>query len=361
MRVCPIRHLRIDQPRRLSGSLHRRPYLRVWRPCPEWGHHQPGGSASVFKRCRVHQLASLPDHLHGCLAPRRHAIAAHQNGSGLSLSPSRGRPEGWPPGLNAASSEVFCDLGEKCVHSVHRWHVAHHGRRPAGRCAGPGQRKPAGRSATSRPVQQGHEPGHHLGPTPAGLLAARKRPLPGNLQLVLAPAGRAERSWDSRRRPTGGPLRLGGVGSSTPGRNNQALPPAVPSAGHAAGRLALTVPCSLRCAAHGYFNAGSVAGQVVALLPAVRASAQNRLRRQHPQGPVDRLAGDRLPLPRSRPISPTEGPAARRSLAACTCPGVSRCLRPPFRPRSKSQPSGSARRQSERRNPRRHRAEWRAG
>ena len=157
------------------------------------------------------------------------------------------------------------------------------------------------------------------------------------------------------------PLRLGGVGSSTPGRNNQALPPAVPSAGHAAGRLALTVPCSLRCAAHGYFNAGSVAGRVVALLPAVRASAQNRLRRQHPQGPVDRLAGDRLPLPRSRPISPTEGPAARRSLAACTCPGVSRCLRPPFRPRSKSQPSGSARRQSERRNPRRHRAEWRAG
>ena len=90
------------------------------------------------------------------------------------------------------------------------------------------------------------------------------------------------------------PLRLGGVGSSTPGRNNQALPPAVPSAGHAAGRLALTVPCSLGCAAHGYFNAGSVAGRVVALLPAVRASAQNRLRRQHPQGPVDRLAGDRL-------------------------------------------------------------------
>jgi hypothetical protein len=137
------------------------------------------------------------------------------------------------------------------------------------------------------PVRQGHEPGHHLGPTPAGLLAARKRPLPGNLQLVLAPAGRAERSWDSRRRPTGEP---------TSAWWDQAhlvetiRPPAVPSAGHAAGRLALTVPCSLGCAAHGYFNAGSVVGRVVALLPAVRALAQNRLRRQHPKGPVDRLA-----------------------------------------------------------------------
>jgi uncharacterized protein YjbI with pentapeptide repeats len=41
-----------------------------------------------------------------------------------------------------------------------------------------------------------------------------------------------------------------------------------------------------------------------------------------------------LPFPRSWPISLTERPAARRSLAACTCPGVSRGLRPPFRPRS---------------------------
>ncbi len=38
-----------------------------------------------------------------------------------------------------------------------------------------------------------------------------------------------------------------------------------------------------------------------------------------------------MPLPRSWPICLTERPAARRSLAACTCPGVSRCLRPPFR------------------------------
>ena len=32
-------------------------------------------------------------------------------------------------------------------------------------------------------------------------------------------------------------------------------------------------------------------------------------------------------MPRRRPISLTERPAARRSLAACTCPGVSRCCR----------------------------------
>ena len=41
-----------------------------------------------------------------------------------------------------------------------------------------------------------------------------------------------------------------------------------------------------------------------------------------------------LPLPRSWPISLTERPAARRSMAACTCSTVSRYLRPPFRPRA---------------------------
>lgn len=96
------------------------------------------------------------------------------------------------------------------------------------------------------PVQQGHEPGHHLGP-----------PRPGSWQRVngLCQAT-CNLFWPQPAEPKEvgipacaqqvDPLRLGGVGSSTPGRNNRASRRPVGGARGGQARIYCPLFCCLR-------------------------------------------------------------------------------------------------------------------
>ena len=84
-----------------------------------------------------------------------------------------------------------------------------------------------------------------------------------------------------------------------------------------------------------------------------------RLCSQHSQGPVERLAGDRLAVARELADLLHRPPGRAEVPGGLHLPGRQPVLAAAIPARSKSQPSGSARRQPERRNPRRHRADRR--